>query len=928
METKKFLSAFYSETDNVCIRVFSDRKAEDPKFKGQKYTEKLSNIQNIMPVLIQHNEKHRGVFFVVNSGGHTDEEIARVNAQFVEMDTGTFEEQKAKISSFKLPPSIVVKTRKSLHCYWLINDGDIKVFREIQLRLAKQFDGDSMCQNESRCMRIPGFYHSKQEPVMVECVKFNPELLYTQEQLSECLPEVDIPEYDIKSRTEFDSVVDSGQRLMDKCEFCRYCKDNAKNLSEPEWYAFITNMSLAQDGADFVHEISKPYPKYSRTETDDKIRHAVEENKPHTCEYIKTRLGFENCGNCNVKAPIALAVLSMAEQAAEFADGEVSEDMIFEDRTIKLMAYAKKSAPAAYGKFKQKIKGKCSIKDFEKAVDFQNKTYIIVDDTDMPLNLTGIDLYGAVQPANWRVTMEHGIQKTVYSKDGSAVVTVCPSPMVIYKRYENIDTESEKVCLAFYRDNRWKKIIAPRSQIFNRASIIKYADFGLPISSETANDVISYLCAYEEKNIKSIPLMDSISRIGWIGKKFYPYDAKGDLYFDTDYNEAMDIVKALEVQGDYEYWKNSIAKLRKNVFARFLTAASFASVLLLPLKHRVFFIHIWHDSKSGKTAAIKAGISVWGNPLQLMGSFNATSVGLERKAGTLNNLPFAIDELQVLNEKRLSSETIIYGLSNGFGRLRGTKDGGVQEMLTWRNIIITSGEQALSKENSNDGVLTRVFEIYGKPVSDSDTAHELHIMSENNYGYAGREYMKYITAMEDTDIMSDYGKMCAKLVEQYGKSAYVDNVSVVCLGDYYSSIAVFKADRESAWNEALNLGVEILENNEQLVKTDTVSRAWDFVIDWITSNYSRFSADANPCYGIVENDKCYVIPSCLRNALEENNFDYGKITRGFKERELIETFGTKDGITKMQTTKRINGVPTKVFVIKLPEDSNYITPLV
>jgi putative DNA primase/helicase len=126
MAIKKFLSAFYGENDDVCIRVFSDRKAEDPEFKGQKYTDKLSNIENIMPMLKQHNEKHRGVFFVVNGGGHTDEEITTVNAQFVEMDTGSFEEQQAKIDAFKLPPSIIVKTRKSLHCYWLIKNGDIK----------------------------------------------------------------------------------------------------------------------------------------------------------------------------------------------------------------------------------------------------------------------------------------------------------------------------------------------------------------------------------------------------------------------------------------------------------------------------------------------------------------------------------------------------------------------------------------------------------------------------------------------------------------------------------------------------------------------------------------------------------------------------------------------------------------------------------
>ena len=115
-------------------------------------------------------------------------------------------------------------------------------------------------------------------------------------------------------------------------------------------------------------------------------------------------------------------------------------------------------------------------------------------------------------------------------------------------------------------------------------------------------------------------------------------------------------------------------------------------------------------------------ISVWGNPTKLMGSFNATSVGLERMAGILKHLPFAIDELQVLNNKRLPLENIIYSLDNGFGRLRGAKDGGMQETLSWRNNIITSGEQPISKESSNDGVLSRVLELYGKPTPNPNVA--------------------------------------------------------------------------------------------------------------------------------------------------------------------------------------------------------------
>lgn len=53
-----------------------------------------------------------------------------------------------------------------------------------------QFGGDPACINESRVFRLPGFYHCKAEPVMVECVKFNPELRYTQAELEAHLPQI------------------------------------------------------------------------------------------------------------------------------------------------------------------------------------------------------------------------------------------------------------------------------------------------------------------------------------------------------------------------------------------------------------------------------------------------------------------------------------------------------------------------------------------------------------------------------------------------------------------------------------------------------------------------------------------------------------------------------------------------------------------
>jgi len=149
----------------------------------------LEHITDITDVLKAHNEQGRGVFFVVNHGGHEDGDIDRINAHFCEMDDIPLEEQLKRVWDFPLEPSLIVKTRKSLHCYCLMENADIQRFRIVQKKLIAQFGADPACVNESRVFRLPGYYHCKEEPLLVECIKFNPEKRYTQEQLEAVLPE-------------------------------------------------------------------------------------------------------------------------------------------------------------------------------------------------------------------------------------------------------------------------------------------------------------------------------------------------------------------------------------------------------------------------------------------------------------------------------------------------------------------------------------------------------------------------------------------------------------------------------------------------------------------------------------------------------------------------------------------------------------------
>ena len=298
------LGSLFNPEDTVCFRVFDDKKAST--FPGSKLQCECGKYKRIEETLKNHNALGRGIFFVVNFGGHEDESITRINAQFVEMDNDSFEDQKKKINAFPLPPSMIMRTKKSYHVYWFMDSSSrVDRFREIQKRLVKQFDGDPTCVNESRVMRLPGFNHCKTDtPVEVVCVSFHPERKYTQDQLSDVLPDVDPAPTERKSGTEKGLDI-----VMRSCMFLQHCREDATSLSEHDWYAMISNLAPFEGGTDMIHRLSSPYPGYSEGNTQKKINHFLESGtNPITCKTICEK-GYKcpkyETGVCPVRSPAA-----------------------------------------------------------------------------------------------------------------------------------------------------------------------------------------------------------------------------------------------------------------------------------------------------------------------------------------------------------------------------------------------------------------------------------------------------------------------------------------------------------------------------------------------------------------------------------------------------------------------------------------------
>lgn len=332
--TEEFLKPFFDAGETVCLRVFADRKGTS--FKGVKLECAAGKIGGMTDTLKKHNEQDRGIFFVVNYGGHEDADITRINAQFVECDTASVETQLERINAFPLPPSIIVRTRKSLHTYWLVKDASVSRFRMVQKALIQHFDGDKACVNESRVLRLPSFEHRKAEPFMVECIKFSPELRYTQEELLAALPRVDEPTPAITPS--------SGNRkgltlAQSRCAFLQHCAQNAATLPEHDWYAMIANLAVFEGGGDVIHALSKSYPNYSYEETQRKIAHFMESGtKPMTCRTIAEK-GFvcPRMNECGCKAPAAIAYkpLSVEELREALQSREVKHSPVDDIGTAK-----------------------------------------------------------------------------------------------------------------------------------------------------------------------------------------------------------------------------------------------------------------------------------------------------------------------------------------------------------------------------------------------------------------------------------------------------------------------------------------------------------------------------------------------------------------------------------------------------------------
>lgn len=508
------------------------------------------------------------------------------------------------------------------------------------------------------------------------------------------------------------------------------------------------------------------------------------------------------------------------------------------------------------------------------------------------------------EPEGWKLS-DDGIFK--YETRTEQYKRVCRTPIIIVKRLRNIETDEEKIQVAFKIRGHWKFGIFPSTTIYQSRNIVSLADLGALITSENSKQVVSFLEALESENIDRIKEAKSVSQLGWAtDENFLPGHA-GDIVLDVE-RSMIGRVNAYQKKGSLDEWLNVMAKHRERNRFRFILAAAFAPPILKTVNQRIFFIYNWGGSEGGKTAALHAALSAWGDPESLKVSFNATKVGLEQTAAFFKDLPFGLNERQLAGTKQESVEQLVYMLAEGGSKIRGTKNGGLQAIKQWRTVIIANGEEPLSNDSTQTGVSTRVLEVYGPPFDDPQEASDIYPFTAENHGAAGVKFVGKLLEVGEKEVIT-LNKEITKRIKQSAKGqsgSHIDGVSTIATADALISVWLFGEQKDEAIERAVSMSTEILLMQQTAKSRDVNMSALQFVVDWINSNGSQFGADArSPAYGFVSAGKWYIYPSILNEALEKMHYSPRKTLKYFAEQNIISKDNEgKHSIVKYNDTKR------------------------
>jgi len=233
---------------------------------------------------------------------------------------------------------------------------------------------------------------------------------------------------------------------------------------------------------------------------------------------------------------------------------------------------------------------------------------------------------------------------------------------------------------------------------------------------------------------------------------------KDRVEFNPPSTQTAGLFPTFNSSGTFEEWKEMMAFYNRDGFEmeQFVVGVSFGSILMQFSPINAAGLHLHGETGVGKTTAAQTGLTLWGDPEELMTNERDTLNARMNRGEVYHNLPLVMDELTNTTGKELS--VLTYQLTGGRQRGRMSSGSNTERFRgdPWSLLSITT---------ANASIVERISMIKAMPKAEAQrilecrvrkqtfsTAKETHEYRNNmlkTYGHAGVKYVQYI--MQDIE---------------------------------------------------------------------------------------------------------------------------------------------------------------------------------
>jgi hypothetical protein len=304
-------------------------------------------------------------------------------------------------------------------------------------------------------------------------------------------------------------------------------------------------------------------------------------------------------------------------------------------------------------------------------------------------------------------------------------------------------------------------------------------EFTIPLSAVTSKDEIrKHMSSHGVAVIKTDEIMSYVTtwvnhmqynakadtarrQFGWTDDKCTAF-VLGDKEISADRVDhnppsaaTAQLFSAFQQKGSIDKWKEAMSFYNRPGMEvhQFALGIGFGSIFTKFTTINGALLHIFSpDSGIGKTTALYAGASIWGDPKKIVLKETDTAASKMNRAELYNNIFLPMDEVTNSPAKDLSDFVYQYTAGSQKNRMSGSSN---QERIrgeqSWQQSGVSTGNTSIMEKISTykalpKGEAMRILEVRAKPVPGLDKVEtdELSDKILNNYGHAAIPFLQYV----------------------------------------------------------------------------------------------------------------------------------------------------------------------------------------